>query len=250
MPKMSRKHKSRKQKLINMKGCSKKHRRSHKHKSRKYYLKTLCPKCGIFRHRSLKGGEGCGPSGCPIPPLSWAQMNTFKGGFPLNSVPKQTVPLNYGPILGPRQKGGCNDQCGLNGGQVLNGGQALKGGSFYKPSAPVPGPFVGSPWGSSINKWPAIDGISGDRNYLKPYKVGDDPALQMSLNDAGYTTLNSKVGGRKTKRRGGGLVPQDLINLGRDVGFNFKSAYNALNGYTAPINPLPYKDQLTNSSRM
>jgi len=43
------------------------------------------------------------------------------------------------------------------------------------------------------------------------------------------------------------LIPQDLVNLGRDVSFNFKSAYNALNGYPAPINSLPYKDQLSGS---
>ena len=57
---------------------------------------------------------------------------------------------------------------------------------------------------------------------------------------------------RKTSKlrinRGGGLLPQDLVNLGREVGFNFKSAYNSLNGYKAPVNPLPYKDQLRSNS--
>jgi hypothetical protein len=38
-----------------------------------------------------------------------------------------------------------------------------------------------------------------------------------------------------------------MVNLGRDVSFNFKSAYNALNGYSAPVSPLPYKDQLSGS---
>ena len=61
-------------------------------------------------------------------------------------------------------------------------------------------------------------------------------------------TLNKK--GRKCKsmnKRGGGFMPQDLVNLGRDASFNFKSAYNALNGYSAPVSPLPYKDQLSSS---
>ena len=48
-------------------------------------------------------------------------------------------------------------------------------------------------------------------------------------------------------KKGGGLLPQDLVNLGRDLSFNFKSAYNTLNGYSAPSSPLPYKDQLSSS---
>ena len=45
--------------------------------------------------------------------------------------------------------------------------------------------------------------------------------------------------------KGGGLIPQDLVNLGRDFSYNFKSAYNALNGYKSPVDPAPYKGQLT-----
>ena len=54
-------------------------------------------------------------------------------------------------------------------------------------------------------------------------------------------TKNSLVGGKK----GGGLIPQDFVNLGRDFSYNFKSAYNALNGYKSPVDPAPYKGQLT-----
>jgi hypothetical protein len=73
--------------------------------------------------------------------------------------------------------------------------------------------------------------------------------------------LNSIVGGKKRKQpkskrrnksmnklmKAGGLIPQDLVNLGNDFSFNLKSAYNAINGYKAPIDPLPYKDQLSHS---
>jgi hypothetical protein len=31
----------------------------------------------------------------------------------------------------------------------------------------------------------------------------------------------------------------------RDFNFNLKSTYNTLNGYKAPVSPLPYKEQLT-----
>ena len=50
----------------------------------------------------------------------------------------------------------------------------------------------------------------------------------------------------KYKYKGGGILPEDLVNLGRDFTYNLKSAYNVMNGYKAPVNPLPFKDQLTN----
>lgn len=55
-------------------------------------------------------------------------------------------------------------------------------------------------------------------------------------------------GGRRRKRtqRGGNLtnfLTQDLVNVGRQIQFGMGSAYNALSGYSAPVNPLPWKDQ-------
>ena len=122
------------------------------------------------------------------------------------------------------------------------------GNSFYKPAAPIPGPFVGQPWNTSVKDWPGVNGISNDRNYLAYNNYPTDPQTAMKLR-----------GGRrkKSKRRGRGkrggnaltaLIPQDLVNLGRNIGFNTGSAYNALNGYPAPVNPLPYKDQLISSN--
>jgi hypothetical protein len=123
------------------------------------------------------------------------------------------------------------------------------GGNFFKSIGSIPGPIVGSSWGSSVNKWPGVDGIGANRNVLKPYNTLKDPQLQMSMYDSGYNTLNSKVGGKKRYVKGGGLVPQDLVNLGNNFSFNLKSAYNSLNGYKAPIDPLPYKDQLTQNTK-
>ena len=159
---------------------------------------------------------------------------------------------SYGPILG----------IGQNGGAI----------------PPVPGPNVGSAWGASANKLPGGNGISGDRNYLSPVDVTKNPQQQQMnqigqinqmnvvnqpqqqvshntilLNNTGYNNMRSLIGGSKSRRnrnrykKGGGLIPQDLVNLGRDFTFNLGSAYNALNGYKAPINPLPYKGQLTGS---
>jgi hypothetical protein len=71
-------------------------------------------------------------------------------------------------------------------------------------------------------------------------------AKRRTTNTRTSSNANSKsISNKNSISSGGGLVPQDLLNLGNDISFNVKSAYNALNGYSAPVNPLPYKDQLT-----
>ena len=184
---------TRKQKMYNMKGCSK-------------------------YKRCMSGGEGCGSYGCPIAPFSWKQMLQQQGG-------------NSSGCLSCNQSGGNH---------------------FYKPPAPIPGPFVGQSWTPELSRWPGVNGISGDSNYLAQnlYNHGD-PQTMMKL---GGSKKNKGKRINRSKRskvlRGGGLIPQDLVNLGSDLSFNFKSAYNALNGYSAPTNPLPYRDQLSGSKSM
>lgn len=120
-----------------------------------------------------------------------------------------------------------------------------RGGTFYKASADMPGPFVGQSWTPSIKGWSGVDGVSNNHNYLANnlYNNGD-PQTMMKLGGS----RKGKRGKRGKKYKGGaGLIPQDLVNLGRDASFNFQSAYNALNGYSAPSNPLPYRDQLSSS---
>jgi hypothetical protein len=145
------------------------------------------------------GGQGCGPTGCPLAPYSWNQMNA---------------------------KGGKSMKCG----------KYMKGGSFYKPAAPVPPPFIGEAWTPSIKGWPGVDGIDNNRNYLSN-----------NLYDRGDPQTMMKLGGSK-KVKGGGILPQNLVNLGRGMEFNLKSVSNTLNGYDAPISPLPYQDQFYKSS--
>jgi len=269
MPRKSNKRrnkrtKTRKQKVYLMKGCSKKNK-SCKNNNISSLDKKTCPNCGpnchcgskcncphpcpgtCYLNHTLKGGSGfgsgCGSCGCPYSPLSFKQMNMYGGET--NNIPPATIPLNYN---GVGENGGLSDSY-----------LAQSGGSFYKPAASMPGPIVGSAWSSSINKWPGVNGIGSDSNYLKSYNANNniitkDPALQMTMNDAGYNTRNSMVGGRRKKMKksmnGGGLIPQDLVNLGSNFTFNLKSAYNSLNGYKAPIDPLPYKDQLHQNNKI
>lgn len=51
---------------------------------------------------------------------------------------------------------------------------------------------------------------------------------------------------RRLRQKGGNLtnfLAQDLVNVGRQIQFGMGSAYNALAGYSAPVNPLPWRDQ-------
>lgn len=329
MPKKSNKRSNkgkrkgtRKQKQIIMIGCSKKNKKSCKN----IIFSTLgnkgCPNCGPNCHcgpnckcqhpcpgncylnrvnkKQHGGSNGCGSCGCPIGGLSWNEMNKFGGGI-VRGGPVLIDPPSkeeYIPIPGIAQNGG---QCGQCGQIPVQSGGDLPHFNFFKPPGPMPGPEAGSAWGANVKEWPGMNGIGGDRNYLNSYagSITNDPQQQMMLNDTGYKTMNSMIGGyiypspnhkspkskspkrrhstsessssassssksfsskssssksssnKSSKRvrfnlkRGGGLIPQDLVNLGRDFNFNLKSTYNTLNGYKAPVNPLPYKDQLT-----
>lgn len=125
--------------------------------------------------------------------------------------------------------------------------------------------LVGEPWGSNVSQWPGVNGVAGDRNYLDSSSkvISNDPSLQMSMNDAGYKTMNSKVGGytynkRASKtskshtidsiKKGGGIF-QEVSNLGRSLAFGAESAYNTMKGIPTPVNPLPYKDQLLQENK-
>lgn len=117
------------------------------------------------------------------------------------------------------QAGGMCNSC-----ITQNGGR----GGFYGAASAIPGPFIGNAWEGNVNDWPGVNGIGADRNYLAQNLYHVDPQRMMLL------------GGKKHKNKGGGIIPQGLVNLGRDLTYNMGSAYNALNGYSAPVNPAPY----------
>jgi hypothetical protein len=258
--KRAKRTRTRKQKTFVMIGCSNKNKNKKSCKNNKVFsslgnksCSTCCPNCN-FRHdcpgncylnrriKKQKGGTGCGSSGCPIGGLSYKQMNQFGGDYA--SYPKT---LERPIIIQTPNKDDPSNILGI--------GQ--NGGNFFKEISAMPGPFTGSAW--EPNKLPGENGFGGDRNYLKSYagNITNDPQLKMTMDGAGYKTMNSLVGGytydknsrpisyNTKSKRGGGIIPQDLVNLGRDFTFNFKNAYNTLNGYKSPVDPAPYKGQLT-----
>lgn len=231
--------KNKKQKQIIMIGCSKKNKKSCKNKKSLFSpLANNCPNCGPNCH--------CGPNcDCPHPCPGTCYLNRHhKGG---DGQGQGQGCGSCGCPLSPYSWNKMDKIGGSYQNILQNGGNQLQ---------PIPPPTVGSPWG--MNNLPGQSGIPGDGNYFKPYDTDKNPQLQLSMNNAGYKTLNSMVGGKKTRvkrrtrvkrsenKRGGGfsLIPQDLMNLGRAFNYNLESAYSTLNGYKTPVSPLPYENQL------
>jgi hypothetical protein len=156
------------------------------------------------------------------------------------------------PMVGGK-KGGMCPACALallGGGKHRNGcrcrsckgkEKGMKGGNA---GIPYPNGLVGTPWTPNVSGWPGVDGVAGDSNYYPINTYNNDISRQMAVNPPLIGGRNKHV--KKMKQRGGTLsnfLGQDLLNLGRQFQFGVGSAYNALAGYSAPVNPLPWKDQ-------
>jgi hypothetical protein len=248
-------HKSKTQKIYNMKGCS-------LAKCKKGGKR--CKMCWGVQ----KGGCGCAMTGgkrsrrhkkmLAYPASNAASESAFasdylaytgKGGqnpnlpYPNGSTP--TTPFNYEfppGVSQPQDLRGGQQTEGVINEAVVYGANSTMGGKRKNKrggnSGKWPDGLTGSPWGGNVSQWPGVDGISGDRNYLAYNNYKYDPQTQGVINGRALS------GGKSRKRRGGGLIPQDLVNLGRQAMFGLGSSYNALMGYQAPVNPMPYKDQL------
>lgn len=103
------------------------------------------------------------------------------------------------------------------------------------------GALVGNPWTANISSWPGVSGVTGQSNYYAMNKLPVDLQTR-TISETNQITLPKFTGGNK--KGGGGLIPTELINLGRGITYGLGSAYNSLNGYAPPVDPLPYKGQL------
>lgn len=126
-----------------------------------------------------------------------------------------------------KQKGGCAQCITQSGGSITQ-----SGGN---------GALVGNPWTANISSWPGVSGVTGQSNYYAMNKLPVDLQTR-TISETNQITLPKFTGGNK--KGGGGLIPTELINLGRGITYGLGSAYNSLNGYAPPVDPLPYKGQL------
>ena len=144
-----------------------------------------------------------------------------------------------------QRKGGCGPTCVA---PLLLAGGTTRYQQGGNPGIPYPNGLAGSPWTPSSGGWPGVDGVQGGRNHIELNTYNNDISRQMIDIGANppFTGGRKRAKSRTNKQRGGNMsnfLTQDLINLGRQVQFGVGSAYNALSGYSAPVNPLPWKDQ-------
>jgi hypothetical protein len=256
---MGRKN-SKRQKLYRMKGCSK----SRKNRSG-----------GSPSNINLAYPSNNVPT-APNPFLAY----TGKGGSPANLAYPSTGPSPNGfNFLNPQgsQHGG-NCGCGLmnGGGRRRRGGMCptcglghmvggthrvnckcsvckMKGGSGNN-GIPYPNGLVGNSWTPAVGGWPGVDGVSGDRNHLALNTYLDDTQTSMIATGANPPfSVGGKKHARTKKQRGGVLsnfLSQDFINLGRQFQYGVGSAYNALAGYQGPVNPMPWRGQLSSTPNL
>ena len=268
------------QKVYRMKVCSKKTRKNYlggtPDMPLAYTGKPHPPLHNPFLAYTGKGGA-CNANLTPSLSIP-LNINANDKTIP-NTGPPVGMPTAMTNQAGPQRGGGC----GCNVMPNLTGGSCgsscalgyMAGGSHRigckcsnckikqtagNPGIPYPGGLAGKPLTSEISGWPGVDGIQGDRNHYILNTFPTDVQTAMIAPGPGPPFVH---GGKKTKRRdklkggkrisrkqrGGAfsnLISQDLINLGRQFQFGVHSAYNGLAGYSSPVNPLPWKDQIPN----
>ena len=187
----------------------------------------------------------------PNPYLAYTYPSSGPAAGGFNFLNPQSV------IRGGSQKGGycptCNMQSGGQKGGCCGACSTSMLGGAGNNGIPYPNGLAGAPWTPKSSGWPGVDGVSGNRNYiaLNEYKV--DPQTAMIATGANPPF---SIGGRKQKGRkqkGGttsNFLSQDLINLGRQFQYGVGTVYNGLLGYSAPVNPMPWKGQLPNTASL
>ena len=276
-------------KFYNMRGCSKKTRKNYLGGSTNGSFASNVPLAytgqpiqtvpNPFLAYTGKGGSSCGLSNsAPIP----VNTNAANPTIP-NTGPVPTGQIFFNPSspqhggscpscnmigggcgcglkLFGGKKGGCGPLCAVG---FMVGGKRhrlgckcskcksknMKGGN---PGIPYPNGLVGTPWTSDISSWPGVNGVPGDGNYYTNNTYNNDVSRQMVDVGANRPFLKGGKKNKSRKQRGGTLsnfIGQDLINLGRQFQFGVGSAYNALAGYSSPVNPLPWKDQFPASNK-
>jgi hypothetical protein len=242
---------SRKQKFYKMIGCSKKTRKNHLGGSDLAYTgKPVFSLPNPHLAYTGKGGASCGlTANTSIPTNTNAANPSLPNTGPLNPL-GNTIFNNASPQIGgcgcglPSMSGGRKGKnvkhrnaCKCSSCKVMKGGNA---------GIPYPDGLVGSSWSPNVTSWPGMNGVPGDSNYYSLNTYNNDVSRQM-VDLGGNPPFSGFKGGKRTrKQRGGALsnfLGQDLINLGRQFQFGMGSAYNALAGYQAPVNPMPWKDQ-------
>jgi hypothetical protein len=227
--------KIRKQPLYQMKGCaSRKNRSSGCNKCKKMHMYGTCAyngtctcPCECHRKRAQKGGCGCGLN---------APVQT---GGSANNYPMP------GPFVGNPWRPNVWGWPGVDG--ISGDRNYLEYNNYHVDPQTQDMPY------NFKNGWWTGGGTRTRRNKVGGWTYSSSSSSSSSSTDKPkkLEVLGKGVKGKKhakkgkTLKRGGGLFPQALANISNDLMYNFNSAYTALNGQPAPVNPAPYMDQIT-----
>jgi hypothetical protein len=247
----SYKKKSKSQKLYNMRGCAK--------KTKKNSLAVFCPVCGSKKcYHNMKGGCGCnqtqtggrrrrtggdnslnlGYSGQPI--ITVGNPNLGYTGNIRSAYPVLNTPYHRQNWINSTIKGGASSTDLI---------------TDYQSTGKYPDGLVGNDWTASPSTWPGVDNAG---NHYPMNTYDNDVQTQMINTSAqppgsvGGRRRRKKMSRRRYKKGGSAsnTIAQDFINFGRQFSNSLGTTYNALNGYAAPVSPMPWKGQLANTQNV
>lgn len=209
---------------------------------------------------NTNGANPAYPStGPPVASQNWLGSQQSGGGCGCGAILQKGGSCNCGTNFlvhaGGALKHRAHCKCSACKGKKQKGGNGLPYGQGLPPMKDIPYPngLAGAPWRPPIADWPGVDGISSGRNHLAYNTYSpNDVSRQMIATGANppFSVGGSKKKSIKNKKGGvmSNFLGQDFVNLGRQFQFNLGSTYNALNGYPAPVSPLPWKDQLVSAT--
>lgn len=244
--------KSYKKSMYTMKGCAKKGKKGGSKKGRYTYTKKMfrggsvsCPSCNLMKggsRRKRRGGD-------------LARYNLAYTGSPNSNI--------RNPFLSYTGKGGNKPMTNIANANPSPGVMATKNNFVNLHPNPLttqnggsyPNGLTGDSWTPSIQTWPGVNGVNGDSNHYDLNTYNNDVSRQMV--DVGAAAPYT-VGGRRRRRRyskGGMLLGsnsffQDVANVGRQAQNGLGGVYNSLQGYAAPVSPMPWKGQLPNANNI
>jgi hypothetical protein len=105
---------------------------------------------------------------------------------------------------------------------------------------PGAGPVGYSYQPGNVGTWPGVAGFNYGQGNHYAYK-----GTPSGMFDPPLSSRNDPV----KYQSGGGFIPQDLVNLGRSVGYGLSSLVSNVTGsVNKPVNPLPTKDQVIDAN--
>lgn len=255
---------------------NKKYSKRQKHRQKMYNMMGCSSNCKIKSHHHKKylGGNPALAYPSTDVPKTPNPYLAYSGDTNVNAANKIYPSSGPAPsgfnFLNPQnflKGGGCG--CDIQqGGGSYKGNLAMKGGNCSAGNGGIPYPngLLGKSWTPNPAGWPGVTDVAMNNNHLGYNTYSPVDISRQMVNE--FSNPFKLIGGRKHKKltkgqktkhnknkktkkiRGGALsnlLSQDFVNVGRQLGYGVGSTYNAVLGYPAPVNPLPWKDQLPSS---